>query len=165
VPSADTDRAVATLDRREPCPDLVNDLDVPYAFNGPRPFNFIGASPALQSLMTQVVATVDGHDIVVASDDVGDLQFQVETAEGNYNVVSVGPHVTDVQRVPAVDDAMFRGLWAVPADVASVRVTLDDGTVVEPHVVDVTSLADAKLLFVADDLGIRRITAVDVQRD
>ncbi|MCU1501387.1 MAG: hypothetical protein JWM12_741 [Ilumatobacteraceae bacterium] len=163
VPSSETDRAVATLGRRAPRRELVNDLDTPFAFNSERSYNFSGASPALQVLMGDVVGNVEGHEILAMSDDVGDVQFRVEVAPSNRAGVDVGPHVVDPKRLPAVGDQAFRWLWAVPGDVTSVRLTLDDGTIVTPQVVDVTAIVDARLLFVAADAGARRVVAVEAQ--
>jgi hypothetical protein len=162
VPAVEIDRAVATLRQRDPEPVLAIDLDRPFAFTGPRAYSFIGSSPARRALTSDTVATTgDGRRVVGVSDDVGDVDFSVQLSTGITNATRVGPHVPDPKRLPAVGDNVFRGLWAVPAGTTSVRLTLDDATVVIPEVIDVSLAADAVLLFVPDDHGAHLVTAVD----
>ena len=159
IDQSNVDRAVATLHEGN-LPQAPASLDIPFAFNSTNSPALTGLSPSLESLVSDVVATVDGQPLLATSDDVGDVEFRLGNAG-----VRVGPNVADNTRVPVVNDWMFSGAWPVPADVTSVRITLDDGTVVTPQVVDVTAIANIRLLVVTKVYGPeRRITSVNVER-
>jgi hypothetical protein len=158
VGSKEIDRLVPTIHERAPLPDRAVDLDIPRAFQSEGAFYAIGV-PVLEALRTDKVATVDGHDVLAEADDIGEISFTV--AGDDSGSTEVGPNLPP--RTPVAPGSTFAGLWAVPADIGQITLTLDDGTVLTPEVIDVRPLVNAKLLYLPHDSPVGTIARVDTQ--
>ena len=158
IGSKEIDRLVPTIRERAPLPERAVDLDIPRAFQSENAFYATGV-PVLAALRTDKVATVDGHDVLAEADDIGEIAFTV--AGDNSGMTEVGPNLPP--NTPAVHGSTFAGLWAVPADIGQITLTLDDGTVLTPEVIDVRPLVNAKLLYLPHDSPVGTIARVDTQ--
>lgn len=95
------------------------------------------------------------------------MRRTIRVDQNGWMSIDVGPHASPPNTeagLPKVGDHVFTGMWAIPSDVTAIRLTLDDGSVVTPDVVDVGSVAEVKLMVVGGDHGPHRSIAVDVER-
>jgi hypothetical protein len=158
VGSKEIDRLGPTIRERAPLADRAVDLDIPRAFQSENAF-YSGGVPVLEALRTDAVATVNGHHVLAEADDIGEITFSV--AGDDPSSTLVGPHLPP--RAPVAGGSTFAGLWAVPADIGQITLTLDDGTVLTPEVIDVRPLVNAKLLYLSHDHPAGTIARVDTQ--
>jgi hypothetical protein len=156
VASKEIDRLVPTIRERAPLADRAVDFDIPRAFQSENGFHSLGV-PVLEALRTDKVATVNGHDVLAEADDTGEVFFTV--AGDDSGSTEVGPNLPP--RTPVARGSTFAGLWAVPADIGQITLTLDDGTVLGPEVIDVRPLVNAKLLYLSHDHPTGTIARVD----
>ncbi len=104
-----------------------------------------------------------GNRLLAAqADDVG--QFMVGMTEDFPNFVLVGGPATP-PAVPVVDGPVLaEWLHPVPPNVTAVTITLYDGTVLRPEVIDVTRYVPAKLLWLGKGTPTGTIKSVEVTR-
>lgn len=158
VGSKEIDRLVPTIRERAPLDGRAVDLDVVRSFQSENAFYAIGV-PVLEALRTDKVATVNGHDVLAEADDTGEIVFTV--AGDDSGMTEVGPNLPP--HTPTVHGSTFAGLWPVPADIGQITLTLDDGTVLTPEVIDVRPLVNAKLLYLSHDHPVGTIAEVHTQ--
>jgi hypothetical protein len=158
VGSKEIDRMVPTIRERAPLTDRVVDLNIPRAFQSENAFHSLGV-PVLEALRTDAVATVNGHDVLAEADDTGEVFFTV--AGDDNSATEVGPNLPP--HTPTVHGSTFAGLWAVPADIGQITLTVDDGSVLTPEVIDVRPLVNAKLLYLSHDQPVGTFTKVEIQ--
>ena len=158
VGSQEVDRLVPTIRERAPLDGRAVDFDVAHAFESENGFHSFGL-PVLEALRTDKVAAVNGHDVLAEADDTGEIVFTV--AGDDSGMTEVGPSLPP--RTPVVHGSTFAGLWPVPADIGQITLTLDDGSVLTPDVIDVRPLVNAKLLYLSQDHPVGTIARVDTQ--
>jgi hypothetical protein len=158
--------AVASL-RSHPADGRPGSYDIPHAWSGPnRPWVRESYVVPLTALLTDPVGSLDGHQVLAQSDDLGETLFAFADADLAVLPVTVGSSEYTTPRLPKVGELVGGALAAVPPDVETLTLTLSDGTVVQPTLVDVTAVAAAKLYFVPyiPYTPILTIARVDVTR-
>jgi len=162
VSDTEIDRFASTLVQRPPTEAYAGDLNALTAFPGNAPLHSEDGK-ALSAILTDVVGTVDGHDVVAQGDDIGTVEFHVAGTNGSYADIggSAGPSLFKLD----IGSVLFAGLMPVTPDVTGYTITLDDGTVVEPEIVDVRPLVDGKLMYFADAHEGRTIADIDITTD
>ena len=161
VADDEIDRFAGTLVQRPPQRPFATDLDRPTAWAGgtSSPLSGEDGSP-LAAILTDVVSTVDGHELIAQGDDTGVVQFHVALTDGSYASLG-GPRDPNEWKL-TVGGSTVVGLMPLASDVTGYTITLDDGTVVEPEIIDVRSLVDGKLMYFADAHEGRTIADIDI---
>lgn len=144
------------------------DLDTTFSWFGmmDRSMNrFLGAG-TIERLLFDRIATVDikgtSRQLLAGGDDAGTVQFWIEqpfdqqVADIGRDTVTPGFEL----RLPAVGERLYGGFRAVPPSTRTLTITLDDGTTIEPRLIDVRPTSDAKLAVIPPGLTDRTITAV-----
>ena len=164
VADSEIDRFAGTLAQRPPQASSGSDLDLPAAWGSSThtPFSSQDGSP-LDAIVADVVATVDGHDVIALADDIGVVQFHVSGTNGSYASLGGPPDPNEWKL--AVGGPTIVGLMPLASDVTGYTITLDDGTVVEPEIIDVRPLVDGKLMYFADAHDGRTIAKIDITTD
>lgn len=164
VADAEIERFAATLVQRPPQGASGIVLDVPAAWAGSTssPMATEDGSP-LAAIVADVVGTIDGHDLIAQGDDLGVVQFHISGADNSY-VRLGGPPDPNAWEL-TVGGPIFAGLMPLAPDVTGYTITLDDGTVVEPEIIDVRPLVDRKLMYLAAALDGRIIADIQITTD
>ena len=164
IDPTEIDRFESTLVQRAPRSDRATVLDEPRAWEGAEntPLFIGGDGTPWTVLFADVVGEVDGHDLIAQADDLGVVMFRIDGTSTDVALVGGSTELA----LPGVDQTLSAGLmWPVPADITAVTITLDDGSVVTPEVVDLAPLADAKLLYLAPIDPRRTIASVEAIRN
>ena len=154
------DTLVATLAPRQPTRDQTVDLTQPWAWFGQRsganPFTDV---PAVLFSLPFGTIDVDGRTarLWATADDLGGIRFQSQGFFDGGRVVSsdtIDP-ASPILGIPV--GRAYGGLVPVPSSTTAIRLTMEDGTVVTPPLLDVRPLVDAKLAVVPTNGTVRSV--------
>lgn len=164
VADSEIDRFAGTLVQRPPQASFGADLDTPTAWAGgaSSPLSGEDGSP-LSAILSDVVSAVDGHELIAQGDDLGVVQFHVARTNGSYASLGGPPDPTPYEL--KVGGPAIVGLMPLASNVTGYSITLDDGTIVEPEIIDVRPLVDGKLMYFADAHEGRTIAHIDITTD
>ena len=165
---ATTDDQIAellgTLSAREPELGEMLDLSQPWAWHGQRTGPYVSTEVDATMFGLPVgLATFDGRDrrVWATGDDLGSIRFASLTAVADASSLA-GAIVEPNQpwSLPAAPQPLSAGtLWPVPATTTSLRITFDDGTVLDAPLLDVRPLVDAKLAVFTHGGTVRSVDA------
>jgi hypothetical protein len=114
------------------------------------------------AILGEKVGELDGHAVVAQSDDLGIVQFTSRIAPQFAIATSVGG-ARFAPAIPAVGSVWFPTLYAVPGEVTGLTVSLSDGSIVRPILLDVRPFAPARLFSVAGDPNKQSPTITNVE--
>lgn len=160
VPDSVIDTAVARLTTTNPPPEMTISLDQPRSFHAMTSYSLV-ATPAVVTLVTDTVTASDGTQLRVECDDLGDV-WAKRLDDDHGEAVDAGPHAYVPAALPEVGQHLFP-LTAVPADVTSLTVTLDDRTTLDLPLADLRPYADAKVAIAPPIDNGRSIASVDAR--
>jgi DNA-directed RNA polymerase specialized sigma24 family protein len=146
----------------------VTDKQFAQLLDAPRTWGEFGppsGQAVIDAILGEKVGELDGHAVVAQSDDLGIVQFRSRIAPQFAIATSVGG-ARFAPAIPAVGSVWFPTLYAVPGDVTGLTVSLSDGSIVRPTLLDVRPLAPTRLFSVAGDPNKQSptITKVEVTR-
>jgi hypothetical protein len=163
--SAKIDALVAASKPRAATPGDSISLDAPRAWKSEQqPFN---GSAVPNALLSETIGTLEGKPVVAQADDLGTVQFRVHVGGTVYEAVQVDPSSAGLPAVPVEGSAWQPGPIAVPHDVTALTITLSDGRVIRPNLLDASAVFPARLFFTPGDrtaVPPPTITKVEVTR-
>jgi hypothetical protein len=158
-PKDRVDAVVAAMTAR------VTDKQFAQLLDAPRTWGEFGppsGQAVIDVILGEKVGELDGHAVVAQSDDLGIVQFTSRIAPQFVIATSVGG-ARFAPAIPAVGSVWFPTLYAVPGEVTGLTVSLSDGSIVRPTVLDVRPFAPARLFSVAGDPNKQSPTITNVE--
>lgn len=157
------DKMLAGLTRRDVDPAAGRSLDDPLAFDSDNAPLFHAQRGVMSALFADEVGTIDDLDVLAVADDIGAVMFSGYRGSQLSGVVTVSNDPAfEGPKLPVVGVRAYSGLTAVPANVASLTITLSDGTKVTPELLDVRPFAPARLYHSSVD-DAAELTVVNVE--